>query len=195
MNTPEDIDRIVQEVIRRLVSSSTAKSTTALHLSERVITLATIENRLNGIQQIVVARQAVVTPSVRDELRQKKIQLVQQDVPSQAQAGRKLFFANLTGVGLTSVIRDTAYEFQTIQQETLDAAVRIMTNQLTVDSLGVIATDQPEWAVCLANRNPDTHAFVGHNVECVRRAKTLNFNLMAMKPSPLFASLLKSFLS
>jgi hypothetical protein len=80
--TAEEIDRIVQEVIRRLTSAgipvgTSGESTkTILELEERLVTLATIQGRLDGIEQLVVLPKAVVTPSVRDELWDKGIGLV-----------------------------------------------------------------------------------------------------------------------
>ncbi|WP_425614922.1 hypothetical protein NA78x_004806 [Anatilimnocola sp. NA78] len=89
--TPAEIDRIVAEVVRRLrilmASSSTpapAKFTSnephrhelqrnELHLDEKLITLRTLKDRLEGISKVIVADRAVITPAVKDELRQRKI--------------------------------------------------------------------------------------------------------------------------
>lgn len=78
--TDEEIERIVREVIRRLMSAGVRieKTDSTLKLESRLVTLATIEGQLEGIQQLVVLQKAVVTPSVRDELRDKKIELVRQ---------------------------------------------------------------------------------------------------------------------
>jgi len=76
----EEIERIVQEVIRRLTSAGVqvTKLKPTLELEDRLVTLASLEGRLEGIRQLVVLPKAVVTPSVRDELRDKKIELVRQ---------------------------------------------------------------------------------------------------------------------
>jgi hypothetical protein len=79
--TQEQIDWIVAEVIRRLAAAGVAAkppSDTALYVTERVITLRTIEKQLSGVKRVVVQRRAVVTPAVKDELRAKKIELVYQ---------------------------------------------------------------------------------------------------------------------
>jgi len=79
--TDAEIERIVQEVIRRLMSLGVrvgSSPMSALTIEDRVITLSTIEGQLEGIQQVIVQPKAVVTPSVRDELRQKKIELLRQ---------------------------------------------------------------------------------------------------------------------
>ena len=78
--TDEEIERIVREVIRRLTSAGVQVDTvnSTLKIEGRLVTLATIEGRLEGIQKLVVMPKAVVTPSVRDELRDKKVELVRQ---------------------------------------------------------------------------------------------------------------------
>jgi len=81
--TEEQIEWIVLEVIRRLrrtgaTSSERSSSPVGeLSLDERVVTTRSIEGRLNGITRIVVKRRAVITPAVRDELKQRKIELVE----------------------------------------------------------------------------------------------------------------------
>ena len=77
--TEAEIERIVQEVIRRLMSlgvSVRSSPPSALTINDRVVSLSKIEGQLEGITQVIVKPKAVVTPSVKDELRQKKIQLV-----------------------------------------------------------------------------------------------------------------------
>jgi hypothetical protein len=86
--TPEQVERIVLEVIRRLgllsagsagVAVGERSSTTAeLTILDKVITTRSIEGRLAGIERLVVAAKAVVTPAVKDELKKHKVQLVRQ---------------------------------------------------------------------------------------------------------------------
>lgn len=81
--TPADIDRIVAEVVRRLralaANSSTpapshnAEPNSSLNLNDNVITLATIKGKLEGVTTVIVSERAIVTPAVKDELRDRKI--------------------------------------------------------------------------------------------------------------------------
>ena len=82
-----DVERIVVEVIRRLrampgVDAGVNRRDHAapvghdLVLTERVITLRTIDGRLSGVQRLLVPPKAVVTPAVKDELKNQKIELV-----------------------------------------------------------------------------------------------------------------------
>jgi len=94
--TEEQINWIVAEVIRRLGvaanrapagvavgrianhSSVDSPTNTDLKLTERLITLRTIEKQLSGMKRVVVPPKSVVTPAVKDELRARKIELIYQ---------------------------------------------------------------------------------------------------------------------
>jgi hypothetical protein len=85
MNQPFDpdfIERIVQEVIRRLVEqgadirSAATKEEKELAVSDKVVTLATLKGRLVGVKRVVVGGRSIVTPAVRDELNDRSIELV-----------------------------------------------------------------------------------------------------------------------
>lgn len=71
--SPEQLEWIVQEVLRRLGAIS--PKTGELALTERVVCMETIAGRLEGIGTLKLAAGAVVTPSVRDELRHRKIEI------------------------------------------------------------------------------------------------------------------------
>ncbi len=78
----EFIERIVQEVIRRLVErgvvlgDETNCDTTELVLEDKLITLAKLDGRLNEVTRMVVGSRAIVTPSVKDELNDRSIELI-----------------------------------------------------------------------------------------------------------------------
>ncbi len=78
----ELIEQIVQEVIRRLVERGAVVGDGAgcdaneLVLEDKLITLAKLDGRLNGIARIVVGDRAIVTPAVKDELNDRSIELI-----------------------------------------------------------------------------------------------------------------------
>ncbi len=83
--TAVQIEYIIREVVRRLTEMNQATPATTgveLVLAERLVTLRDIEKRLAGIAKVSVGLRTVVTPSVRDLLRQKKIQLVRRPTNS-----------------------------------------------------------------------------------------------------------------
>jgi ethanolamine utilization cobalamin adenosyltransferase len=75
----EQVEWIVVEVLRRLRVAQPEQNTVAgektLRIADRVVTMKVIEGRLSGVDQVVVQKRAVVTPSVKDELRKRKIEL------------------------------------------------------------------------------------------------------------------------
>ena len=89
-----DIERIVTEVMRRLqasgvlvqqdpeslpgIASASAKTATYT-VTEHVVSLAVLEGHLENLQRLVVGARAVVTPAVRDALREHEIALERAD--------------------------------------------------------------------------------------------------------------------
>jgi len=79
---PEFMERIVQEVIRRLVERGVVVRLAAnideaeLAVSDKVVTLATLGGRLVGVKRLVVGGRAIVTPAVKDELNDRSIELI-----------------------------------------------------------------------------------------------------------------------
>jgi hypothetical protein len=73
-----DIEYIIREVIRRLTAmgADTARDDGGtVKLSERLVTMSTLDGKLAGAKRLVVAKKAIVTPLVKDELRKRKISL------------------------------------------------------------------------------------------------------------------------
>jgi hypothetical protein len=90
----EQVEWIVTEVMRRLRtldgnnrvagderSSSPVDRRSELTLGDRVITLRSIENRLTDVHRLIITKQAVITPAVKDELKQRNIELVREARP------------------------------------------------------------------------------------------------------------------
>ncbi len=81
----EQIERIVREVLASLpapggsssivpaAAAKAEKPTGQLSLSGKLITLAQLDKRLDGVQQVVVRRGAIVTPAAKDLLQERKI--------------------------------------------------------------------------------------------------------------------------
>jgi hypothetical protein len=83
--TEEQVAAIVVEVIRRLglldgrpkaAVGERSSSTAELLVTDKVVTIRSLEGRLSNVSQLIVGQRAVVTPAVRDELRTRKIELI-----------------------------------------------------------------------------------------------------------------------
>jgi hypothetical protein len=73
-----DIEYIIREVIRRLLAMGNEPSRNddgTVKLTERLVTMATLDGRLGNMKRLIVAKKAIVTPLVKDELRSRKITL------------------------------------------------------------------------------------------------------------------------
>ncbi len=81
----ELVEYVVREVIRRLTADgrfvphnaapTSPVAQRELTVTDRLVTLATLQDKLEGITQITIARRSVITPAVRDELKQRMIEL------------------------------------------------------------------------------------------------------------------------
>jgi hypothetical protein len=121
--TPIDIERLVQEVLRELrvrcdgPSSPTAvlapdprptprepvaaapaptSSNGQLVLTGRVVTMTLLDGRLEGIRRVVVPARAVVTPAVHDELQRRHVALAYAAAPAPGAAVRPVLLTLLT---------------------------------------------------------------------------------------------------
>jgi len=76
-----NIEQIVREVVKRLTQrerdavSPVAHEPSTLVIPDRVVTTHLIQGRLQGVRVVQVRADAVVTPSVRDELKEAAVEL------------------------------------------------------------------------------------------------------------------------
>jgi hypothetical protein len=83
---PELVEYVVREVIRRLTVvgqpvahaapiPATDSAQRDLALTERLVTVGTLQGRLQGVAEVSIGRRSVITPAARDELANRKIAL------------------------------------------------------------------------------------------------------------------------
>ena len=73
-----DVEYIIREVIRRLTAMANDTARTdgdTVKLTERLVTMSTLDGRLANVKRLIVGKKALVTPLVKDELRNRKITL------------------------------------------------------------------------------------------------------------------------
>lgn len=189
MNNVWDMDAIVREVLRRLgaLPDPAAPAPPAapgdLVLAEPVVTLATLRDRLAGIQRVVVSPRAVVTPAVRDELRKLGIRW-ERGLASSARATTERqtllvtdcpkfepqrWLAKVPG----AVLRDVA---RTVPGVATELAAWVQDPRVAV-----WWTPHPAAAVCAANRHPHLRAFMVLDAESVADAvRDANINVLVL---------------
>jgi hypothetical protein len=161
-----------------------------LRLEQRTITLGLIRDRLQGVKEVLVSPGAVVTPSVRDELRKRRITLrFRSELPddSPVPAGVVLGVAggtNATGAALAAVTAETAGA-ERIDRDCILEVVRHVSQAVAGHGrIGVVLTDRPAVALCLANRQTSVRAAWGVSVASVREAaKLIGANLLVVNPA------------
>lgn len=203
--TPIDIDRIVREVLAELAKpgahaapatlaekerpASAAPAAGETVVTDRVVTMESIGNRLKNTRRLVVAPGAVLTPAVRDVLRGSNITLVRGSAESPSRG---------SGVRLAMVTAFTSLQpaplVDALRKEGIDASVRMSdclmetTESLASeirnsDTLGVILTSQVAAALCLANRLAGVRAIAGDQTDAVAKAAdAVGANLLVVQP-------------
>lgn len=221
MNGPFDIDQIVREVLARLRDgdakpaivdgsaaakpveiaknkSAAVADTTAgrLELTERLVTLATLENRLQGIQHVVLRRGTVVTPSAHDLLRSRNIHTSHAVAPAAggaARAGLVLGIADLHDAAqsfdratfLTSLGRERLNVERVAEAGTAAVVAELADHAARGGRATVLLTSEPEASACLANRSAGVRAVGGRDANALRQAITATAaNFVAVDPTP-----------
>ena len=209
----QDVERIVQLVLERLraagvdVQPTAAERTqhrevttskTRLELMHPVISLASLDGQLGKIEELVVHHRAVVTPAVKDELQQRKIALKRTHAPARdpsnsaepiciclAGAGQAFEIAalkqSLSAAGLAA---------RWLADDALQVAISKLREQLTTEGrLGVLLTDRPALALCMANRNSQLRAAEARsNADAETACRLLDANLLVADPARLATS-------
>ncbi|GIW93105.1 MAG: hypothetical protein KatS3mg110_1146 [Pirellulaceae bacterium] len=154
----ELVERLVAEVVRRLNAPAhgTLGDTAAVRptdgkagelvVAEPVVSWQWLEDRLDGVQRVVVADRAVVTPTVRDELARRGIELVKRPV----EPGSRLLVidesSNHVAAGLPRV-SDMELKRLACRRMIIDSLCSIVRE----GKCGVWVTERPASAVCQAN--------------------------------------------
>jgi hypothetical protein len=182
----QEIDRIVREVMRRLVGASSVAPRTvgrpnvaveaaSLRIDERVVSMATLDGRLDGVRRLIVPARAVVTPAVKDRLRERNIELIRRDAsptsapPHASQGG--LLVVNLGSQVIDGLLADLPCDAQQLRLGSLPVSVERLADELADgERLGLVVTDAPEAAACLANRHASLRAVCGRDRLTIERA-------------------------
>jgi hypothetical protein len=182
----------------KIVSMASAKPQAAdaelpdpneLVIDARIVTMAEVSGRLNAVRRVVVAREALVTPAVRDELLRRNIALefavASEDRPA---ASRRLVLITMGGsFDPTALVAGLAREGLSVEHVTLNCLIAA-TDQLAVelakaDTLSVLLTRHTAAALCLANRLRGVRAILGADAPAVAAASAaVGANMLVANP-------------
>ncbi len=160
-----------------------------LAVPSQVVTMAELEGRLQGVGRLVVSPQAVLTPSVRDELHRKNITLVYDpSAPVPSAGGVRLVMivlgARFDPAPLTRALQSEGIQVEMHRADCLVAATdQLAAEVVKPDTLGLVASAYPAVALCLANRHRGVRAVLGVDAATVSPdAASVGANLLVVNP-------------
>lgn len=163
-----------------------------LAISSRVVALAEVEDRLAGIRRLVVPPGAVVTPSVRDELRRRNIALVRGRPETAAPEGALRVVLLVLGsrfepAPLQNALAAEGLAIEEVQVERMNcliAATDKAAQELgTPNTVALLVSVHPAAAVCLANRHATVRAVLGLDPgRLAGDAAAVGANLLVLDP-------------
>ena len=167
--------------------AASSPSNGELVVLSQVVTMSEVEGRLEGVRRLVVPPQAVVTPSVRDEIHRKRIALVyDQAVPAPGAGGVRLVMMILGSrfdpAPLIRALNGEGIEIETHRTDCLVAATDRLAGELPKPStLGLVVSAYPAVALCLANRHEGVRAMLGIDAGTVdAEAATVGANVLVV---------------
>ena len=160
-------------------------------ITDQVVSLTSLDKRLENIKCVNLRRGAVITPSAQDELRRRNIQVVyvESELPAALAANRLLLSiwninydpqALLVKVNQSNLVVDA--ELGVDGLHAMSQAVR--TNGDGMKTLGALLTDHPCEAACRLNREPHLRAAAIYDFQNVSEAvASLRANVIAINPN------------
>lgn len=163
------------------------QNATDLVVEGRVVSLASIRDRLPGKKRLVVSTGAVITPSVRDELRKRGVQLTRTgEVVTTATPTTSVFVLVSSSTPAAERLASQAAQLgcESAQCSDLQAAAVQFSEQLgRTESTGIWLSEEPLVAACLANRDCQIRASVAHDLTQVQAARSaIGTNLVVVDP-------------
>jgi hypothetical protein len=159
-----------------------------LTVPARVVTMNDVAGQLDSIRRVVVSREAIVTPAVRDELLRRGIALECAKSPGGAPVTVRLsLMASRIDFDATTLMAALAREGLQATQSNSDCLIAAgdqLAEQIRQgDALGVLLTRHAAAGLCLANRLAGVRAIGGIEAPAVAAASAaVGANLLVIDP-------------
>ncbi len=192
--TPEDIERIVSETLRRLGGAdsaphATVRETPVLRVFGSVVSLAEVEGRVERISEIVAPARAVITPAARDYLKAKGVAVTQLASETNATGAKtRLAIAvddpRFDRAALSAALRRDGVDVQHLASSGLAQSVVELADTVVKDGVwGLLITDDTPAALCLANRRRGVRSGLANDAaEALRAVASIGANLLVVAP-------------
>lgn len=185
----EQVERIVREVLSRLGASTEALhqsngNSDALVLNDRVLTGDILAARIGSADQIQVAPNTVLTPTAKDYIRQRNIEVTRQALigPGPSPITLSAVVVDSTPA-LDRLIQDESIETTAIDcpDAAAEAAAAAVSNREADNALLFAAWTHR--CAMVANRNPSARAAVASEAaEIASIRKTMKANIWCIDP-------------
>lgn len=218
--SPAEIETVVREVLARIAQlgdDATAPSTKlappaepatppplpapqspqraddVLTVRDRVVTLAALEGRRPSIRRVVVPQGAVVTPAVKDYLREEGLSL-EVALPPKEKNGKD----NGAGLKLAVITMGTPFDPAPLLAMLLSEGLAVTDSNKDCliesvgelasavssgEALGLLLTRHVPAALCLANRREGVRAVAAETPEAVEKAaRSVGANVLVVDP-------------
>ena len=147
-----------------------------LIIDSRVVTMTEVSGRLDAVRRVVVSREAIVTPAVRDELLRRGIALAYAESSNghPATPVRLVMITTGTDFDPAALVAGLTREGLKVEHAASDCLIAA-TDQLAAevarpDTLGVLLTRHTAAGLCLANRLGGVRAVAGVDAPAVAAA-------------------------
>lgn len=179
-------------------TSSTQPST--ITFRDAIITGDLLNETVNGHGVVRIAPKAILTPSAKDWLRNRKVDVVRGETKTQTAGSARWLAVVHSGCEAVSSVLDDAGRAVSLKTESVetaaDAARRAVLDLRSGDAHGVVAfSNAAEAVACLANREACSRAAAVRSVADVTRVRnSIGCNLFAVDASGLGFFELRSIL-
>lgn len=170
-----DVERIVRQVLAELtgvkgvaVSPGNSPATAAeeLAIDRKVVSLADVTGRLQGVKRVVAPRGAVFTPAARDEMRKHGVTVASAVTAPKTVAARKILIGVAESAyepaSLVAALTGEGIGVERLPKVGLTSVVDELSEQLLKNGeRGLLITPHTAVAACMANRHHGVRAVVG----------------------------------
>ena len=159
-----------------------------LTVATRVVTMNDVAGRLDSIRRVVVSREAIVTPAVRDELLRRGIALEcaksANGAPATVHLSLMISGIDFDPATLMAALGREGFQVTQSSSDCLIAAGDQLATELRRgDTVGVLLSRHAAAGLCLANRLPGVRAVGGIDAPAVAAASAaVGANLLVVDP-------------
>lgn len=198
-----DIDHLVQNILVDLMITpevekvhpivvtekpkQTNNNRNEFYLDNRVISLSDLKDKLDGATKLIISTKSILTPSAKDEIRRRKIEIAVR-LPDSTTKNQNSFWLALHGNNVLSqnMIFRLQREFK-IETETFEKQSELITRAeiklIEMKQVGVALSRQAAKLLVKANRKTLIRAIPGFDpVQITEDVKEVDANLLVLQP-------------